>query len=109
MDILSTIIDSISNFISIPFIISVNIIAYTLIKNIELWNKDKVLTKIQKKGMVFAVNILTMAAFMLLNPSTTFDILLLSGLLTPYTYNYVMKNLLKTLGIEYNKLDLELM
>jgi hypothetical protein len=108
MDILSTLIDTVSNFISVPFIVSVNLISYVAIKNVEKLNKERVLQKNEKKGIVFLITILLMTVFFYLNPQTTFDILFLSALLSPYTYNFILKSLLKNLNLSYNKSDLEL-
>ena len=108
MDILSSIVSGILSYINIPYIISINFIVYFLIKNIEVWNKEKVLDKIYKKFITFGACIVVGGLF-LWQQVVTFDILLLSMLVTPYSYNYVLKNLLTTFNVEYKKEDTEIL
>lgn len=98
-----------SEYLNVWYIFCVNLLSYGIIKNFEILNKEKALSKIQKKGVVFFVVIIMMGVFIYFKTTSSFEVLLLSALISPYTYNYVLKNLLKALGVSYNKLNIELL
>ena len=104
---LASILASISQYLSITFILIVNIVTYFLIKFGEKINGVNVLTKTQKKAITFGVIVLCIAIFHIFSLSTL-DVVILSSLLTPYTYNYIMRHLLKTLKVPYNQADTEI-
>lgn len=108
MDILTTIISSIFSFVNVPLIVSANFIVYFLIKTIETWNGEKILEKSYKKVITFGVCLMLAGVFLWLGIAT-FDIVLLSILIVPYSYNFIMKSLLETFNVHYNKENINLL
>lgn len=104
---LTVITSTISQYLNIQFILIVNILSYFLIKLGEKLNGTHFLSKVQKKSITFIVTLLCVFFFKMFSLGTL-DVLILSALLTPYTYNYIIVYILKTLKVPYNVADTEI-
>lgn len=93
-----TIISTLETYISVPFVLSANIVTYGAIKFGEYINKEKVFSVIEKRIIAGCVTILLVATFDVFKVSS-FDVLFLSGVLSPFTYSLVLKNIFSALNI----------
>lgn len=99
--------NNITQFISIPYILIINFIIYFAIKSCEKYNGEKVLEKFEKKAITFAVVALGFVGYYILKLASV-EALVLSSLIVPYSYNYVIKAFLTKFGVSYNQSDIEL-
>ena len=102
---IDTIISTLETYISVPFIISVNLLTYLIIKIGEYFDKHKVYSLMEKRIAVLVTTIILFALFLAFHVSTL-EVLFLSAILSPFTYAYVIKRLFSILGIKvYRKSD----
>lgn len=106
-DFLTQLFSQLLSNISLPFILSINITTYFLIKLCESFNGSKVLNKIERKFTTFVVTSCLFVVFYFYKISNL-EILTVSALLSPFAYQYFFKALLDKFGIGYNKEDLNL-
>jgi hypothetical protein len=104
---LDIILNAISTYISIPYILSVNIFTYILIKKTEFLTNKEFLTNFQKRMITLGVSVLMFVAFYFYK-ITNLEVLTLSLFVSPISYNYVLKKILKMSGISYKSQDLKL-
>lgn len=107
-DFLSQFVSQILSNISIPLILSVNIITFFVIKIVEEMNGKNVLDKVLKKFITFVVSVSLFAIFYFYKVSNL-EILTVSVLFSPFTYQYIFKSILDKFGIGYRKEDLDLL
>lgn len=100
-----TIINTLESYISVPFILSTNLITYISLKIAESFNKDRVFTTIEKRFTVSIVTTILFAVFFVTKISTL-DVLILSAVISPFSYAYVIKKIFKVLGITPYRKDL---
>ncbi len=104
---LDAILLTITTFISIPFILSVNILTYLVIKKIEALNKVEFLTDFQKRMTTLVVSVGLFVVFYFYKISNL-EVLTLSLFISPISYNYVLKRILKMAGISYKSHDIKI-
>lgn len=107
-DFLSQFVSQILSNISIPLILSINILTFFVIKIGEEINGRKILDKIYKKFITFVVSVSLVVAFYFYKVSNM-EILTVSVLLAPFTYQYIFKSILDKFGIGYKKEDLDIL
>jgi prepilin signal peptidase PulO-like enzyme (type II secretory pathway) len=101
---IETIISTLEQYISVPFIISVNLLTYLIIKIGEHFDNDKVYTLMEKRIAVLVTTIILFALFLAFHVSTL-EVLFLSAILSPFTYSIVIKKLFGVLGIKVYRKD----
>jgi len=102
-DLLSGIYSAIINSLSIPYIVSTNILIYLIIKFIDYLNKEKYVPGITKK-IITAIVGLSMGILFHFIGTTTTEVLITSFLVVPFSYKYIIKYILKTFGVYYRDL-----
>ena len=88
---------------SIPYIVSTNILIYLIIKFIDYLNKEKYVPGITKK-IITAIVGLSMGILFHFIGTTTTEVLITSFLVVPFSYKYIIKYILKTFGVYYRDL-----
>lgn len=104
MDLLTGIYNAILGSLSIPYIVSTNILIFLIIKLIDFLNKDSIVPGITKKVVTALTGIVTAVLFKYISPGITNEVLLTSFLIVPFSYKYVIKYILKNFGIYYREL-----
>lgn len=107
-NLISQIIDLITQYVSIPFILSINLITYFSIKMGEVINKEKIFTSLEKQIITLIVSIISFILFFIFKISNL-EVLTLSVLLSPITYKMVIKKILEYAEIGYKKEDTEIL
>jgi hypothetical protein len=100
VDLLGGIYTAILNSISIPYIISANILIYLIVKFVDSMNKDSIVPSITKKLITLIVVLFGGFVFSKIG-TTSMETLITSGLIVPFSYKFVIKYLLKTFGVYY--------
>lgn len=104
LDIITT---TIANYISIPFILSVNLMTFFVIKQSEKIYKRNYVVEYQKRLITLIISLLFFGLFYMYKISNP-EVLTLSLFIVPLSYNYVLKRVLKMAGISYKSEDLKL-
>lgn len=104
---LDIILATITTFISIPYILSVNIMTYFLVKRFESLNGRKFLSNVQKRMITLGVSLVFFLVFYFYKISNL-EVLTLSLFIVPLSYTYVLKKILKMAGISYKSQDLKI-
>jgi hypothetical protein len=107
-NLISQIIDLTTQYVSIPFILSINLITYFSIKMGEVINKEKIFTSLEKQIITLIVSIISFILFFIFKISNL-EVLTLSVLLSPITYKMVIKKILEYAEIGYKKEDTEIL
>lgn len=105
-DIFSSIFTSLVSLICIPFIISVNILTFFIIKSIDRYSNKHFTKKTLRRTVAVVVNISMVIFFKHLKIANN-DVLITSFFITPLAYNYIMRYLLKAFNIQYKEEDLQ--
>ena len=95
---IDTIISTLESYISVPFILSTNIVTYGAIKFGEYLNKEKVFSVIERRIIAGCTTIALFGIFYFFKVSNL-EILFLSGVLSPFTYSLVLKKIFSALNI----------
>ena len=95
---IDTIISTLESYISVPFILSTNIVTYGAIKFGEYLNKEKVFSVIERRIIAGCTTIALLGIFYFFKVSNL-EILFLSGVLSPFTYSLVLKKIFSALNI----------
>lgn len=104
-DVVNGIYQTIIGLISIPYIVSTNLLIYSIIKFIDIINKDKVVSGVTKKVITIITSIgMAILFHFVIAPNITYDVLLTSLLAVPFLYKFIIKYLLKTFGAYYREL-----
>lgn len=93
-----------TQYISIQFILSTNLLTYLAIKIGEQFDKHKAYSGVEKQLVTLLVTIVLFVIFLIFKISTL-DILILSSILSPFTYSVVIKKIFITLGIDLYRKD----
>ena len=101
---IDTILSTLEQYISVPFIISVNLLTYMAIKIGESFDKHKVYNLMEKRIAVLVTTIILFALFLALHISAL-EVLFLSAVISPFTYAYVIKRLFGVLGVKIYRKD----
>lgn len=104
-NLLSDVLGAIISSISIPYILSVNLLVYTIIKSWDGVNGERPVLSIAKRIITLCTGGIMFAVFYFIKISNA-EVLILSMILTPFTYKYIMKYILKTFGIQYKTTDI---
>lgn len=103
-DVVNGIYQTIIGLISIPYIVATNLLIYSIIKFIDILNKEAVVSGVTKK-VISVVTSIGMAILFhyIIAPTITYEVLLTSLLIVPFSYKFVIKYLLKTFGAYYRE------
>lgn len=86
-----------------PFMISINILTYLIIKVVDYFYKKRLSTLLKRVCLI--VSILIMAGIYILIGYENKIILLNSAIASPIFYSWLLKGLLKKTGIQYKNID----
>lgn len=107
-DLIGSLISLITQYVSIPFIISTNLLTYISIKIGEVLNKEKIFSTVEKRIITGSVTTILLVVFYFFKVSNS-EVLFLSAILSPFTYSLVIKKIFELLGISiYRKSDIEI-
>lgn len=104
MDFISSIGSQLINNFDFVYIIVINVLTYLIIKIIDHFNKDKEVTTWQKR-IVLCIAIIVITTCYLITGYDNKAILINSAIVTPVSWSWVFKPILKKIGIDYNKID----
>lgn len=108
-DFITSIIAAITQYVSIPFVISANLLTFVGIKIGENFDKDKIFSCTEKRVVTLIVTLILLILFYFFKVSNL-EVLFLSAVLSPFTYSLVIKKILNILGISiYRTSDTEIL
>ncbi len=103
-DVVNGIYQTIIGLISIPYIVATNLLIYSIIKFIDILNKEAVVSGVTKKVISIVTSIgMAILFHYIIAPTITYEVLLTSLLIVPFSYKFVIKYLLKTFGAYYRE------
>lgn len=104
MDFINQIISTTLSSFDFSFCIIVNILTYILIKTLDYFNKDKPVSFIIKRILLFVSVIIITIAYILIG----FDnkLILNSAILAPMSWSWIFRPILKYFKLDYKKIDI---
>lgn len=104
MEHINNIITTVINNFDFSFILIVNVLTYSIIKFIDKINKDRNVSRNQKRIILLLSIIIITCSYI----SSGYDnniVLLNSAILCPISWSWIIKPIFIKLGIDYKKID----
>lgn len=104
MDFINQIISTTLSSFDFSFCVIVNILTYIFIKTLDYFNKDKPVSFIFKRILLFIAIIIISIAYILIG----FDnkLILNSAILAPVSWSWIIRPILKYFKLDYKKIDI---
>lgn len=104
MDFISSIGNQLVSNFDFVYIIVINVLTYLAIKMFDFANKDKEVNTWTKRFILCIMIFIVTVVYIICDYQNKI-ILLNSAIVTPVSWSWVFKPILKKLGIDYNKID----
>ena len=104
MDYVQTILDNIIANFDFAYMITVNVLTYSVIKLVDYFNGDKPVTTLVKR-IILVCCVIVLAALYLISGYDNYVVLINSAIAAPVFYSWVLRPILKKLKIGYKQYD----
>jgi len=104
MEFISNLISQLFQNFNFVYIIVINIVTYLAIKGVDIFNKEKMITTWQKR-IVLLCSIFIVTLIYIIFGYNDKLVLFNSAIVTPVSWSWIFKPILKKIGIDYNKID----
>lgn len=105
MEYIGSLIDSVIANFDFAFMLVVNIITYYAVKGIDKFNGNNGVTRTHKRIITLVSTFVLILVYTFIANYENTIVLINSAILAPISWNIVIKPILKSLGIDYSKIQ----